>query len=444
MLTFVEEIILLLLQNDGRQVPVPSRSLNYALAGAVLMDLAMENRIDTDLERLFPVDNTPLDDSLLDATLTAIKAETEQRDTRYWLERTARDADAIHEEGLARLVAKGILERAGNRLMWVFRARRYPIIDGAAEREVKLRIMGVLFSDELPSPRDAMLMCLVDACDLFKELLTQSELEKAAPRIEVVANLDLIGHTIAQAINEFEARQATGAPQVMGQEHRDVIKGDRNMLTFVEEIILLLLRDDGREVHVPSWSLNYALAGAVLMDLAMENRIDTDLKRLILVNATPLNDSLLDPTLMTIKADTERRDTRYWLEQTAQNATAIHEEALARLVAKGILERTEDKVLWVFRSRRYPSVDGTAEREVKLRIMGVLFSDEIPSPRDAMLMCLVDSCGLFRELLTRSELEKAAPRIEVVANLDLIGHTVSEAIYEIEASVASSLQSHMF
>ncbi len=83
------------------------------------------------------------------------------------------------------------------------------------------------------------------------------------------------------------------------------------MLRFVEEIILLLLHDeDGRFVHVPRWSLEYAIAGGVLMDLAMENRIDTDLENLILVDATPVGDSLLDPTLAEIEAG-EKHDARY-------------------------------------------------------------------------------------------------------------------------------------
>ena len=61
------------------------------------------------------------------------------------------------------------------------------------------------------------------------------------------------------------------------------------MLRFAEEIILLLLNDDdGGFVYVPSWSLKYALAGGVLMDLALDGRIDTDLEKLILVNATPV------------------------------------------------------------------------------------------------------------------------------------------------------------
>ena len=214
------------------------------------------------------------------------------------------------------------------------------------------------------------------------------------------------------------------------------------MLRFVEEITLLLLHDDdGRFARVPSWSLSYALAGGVLMDLAMENRIDTDLEHLILVDATPTGDSLLDPTLAEVAAG-EKHDARYWVEQTAERSDAIQEEVLSRLIALGILERQEDRFLWVFRSRRYPMVDGQAEREVKLRIMGVLFSDDIPDPRDVVIICLADACGIFKELLSKRELEQAAPRIEQVRKLDLIGQAMTQAIQDIELSVAASVQGH--
>ena len=68
------------------------------------------------------------------------------------------------------------------------------------------------------------------------------------------------------------------------------------MLRFAEEIILILLDDeDGKFVNVPRWSLNYALAGGVLMDLAMENRIDTDIENLMLIDSTPVGDSHARP-----------------------------------------------------------------------------------------------------------------------------------------------------
>ena len=156
------------------------------------------------------------------------------------------------------------------------------------------------------------------------------------------------------------------------------------MLRFSEEIMLLLLDDKGgRFVDVPTLSLEYALAGAALMDLAMEGRIDTDPERLFVVDPTPLGDDLLDPALARIVASDESHDARYWIKQTAADAEDIRERSLARLVDRGILHREEDRFMWVLRTRRYPIDDYKAVREVKLRIMGVILSEDIPEARDS-------------------------------------------------------------
>ena len=212
------------------------------------------------------------------------------------------------------------------------------------------------------------------------------------------------------------------------------------MLRFPEEIMLLLLDDEGGDfVRAPEWSVQCALAGAVLMDLALENRIDTDTEQLILVDSTPVGDDLLDPTLAAIAASTEAHDTRFWIQDTAQRAYQIRERVLERLVDHGILHVRDDSFLWVFQSRRYPAVDGKADREVKLRIMEVLLSDEIPDPRDIVIVCLAEACGIFRELLSRRELDHATARIEQVRKLDLIGQAVSQAVWDIETSLALTM-----
>ena len=216
------------------------------------------------------------------------------------------------------------------------------------------------------------------------------------------------------------------------------------MLRFAEEIVLLLLNDDdGRFARVPNVSLDYAMAGGVLMDLALENRIDTDLEKLVLIDATPTGDTLLDPTLAEI-AEGGENDARYWVERTAVRSDAMREEVLKRLVGQGILERREDRFLWVFKSRHYPMVDGEVQREVKLRIMGVLFSDEIPDPRDIVIICLADACGIFKSIFSSQELDAVAPRIEQVRRLDLIGQAMTQAIQDIELTLVSSLQPHMY
>ena len=189
--------------------------------------------------------------------------------------------------------------------------------------------------------------------------------------------------------------------------------------------------------------MDYALAGGVLMDLALENRIDTDLEKLMLIDSTPTGDGLLDPTLADI-AEVGGHDTRFWLERTATRSDELREEALNRLVDGGILERAEDRFMWVFKSRRYPSIDGEAQREVKLRIMEVLFSDVIPDPRDIVIIALADACGIFRSIFTSSELERVAPRIEQVRKLDLIGQEMMHAIQDIELTLAQAMQPHMY
>ena len=67
------------------------------------------------------------------------------------------------------------------------------------------------------------------------------------------------------------------------------------------EAFLLLLRDvDGTLSRAPEWLVRHALGGAVLVDLALENRIDTDVQRLLLIDSTPAGDRLLDPLLAEI------------------------------------------------------------------------------------------------------------------------------------------------
>ena len=214
------------------------------------------------------------------------------------------------------------------------------------------------------------------------------------------------------------------------------------MLRFAEELLLLLLSDEGKFAAVPDLALDYALAGGVLMDLALENRIDTDLEKLVLVDATPVGDSLLDETLADVAAMDESAP-RFWVERTVGRGPAIRAHALSRLIDRGILESREARFLWLFRTQRYPVVDRSAKNEVKLRIMGVLFSDEIPDPRDVVIICLADTCGIFRELLSKREVGQASARIAQVRQLDLIGQAVSGALRDIEVSLQAAMHPYV-
>ena len=213
------------------------------------------------------------------------------------------------------------------------------------------------------------------------------------------------------------------------------------MLTFTEEILLLLLDDeDGSFVPITKANMGCAVAGAVLMDLAFAYRIDTDPQALVVNDPTPTGNPILDPTLAKLAAHPEPSNTRTWIRVlSVEDAPGIREQALESLVTRGILEMREARVMWTFRTRRYPTIDGNVEQEVKLRIGEVLHSDDIPDPRDAALIGLVDSCGLLRDIFPERNIEQLRPRIDQLRKMDLIGRELAGAIHDIEHTVMMAL-----
>ena len=206
------------------------------------------------------------------------------------------------------------------------------------------------------------------------------------------------------------------------------------MPRFAEELLLLILDNDDGDVvaSLPPQSLNTLLAGAALMDLALEDRIDTDLEGVSLIDATPVGDNLLDPVLADIAGDPEPRTIDYWLERAAARGDAIRESALTSLVEQGIVQSDESVMFFlsprVRHSRRYPAIDGAATEEVQFRIMRLLFSDDIPDPRDIVLVSLAAAGGVFERLLSPEELAEARERIDLISRMDFIGQSVARAL----------------
>ncbi len=217
------------------------------------------------------------------------------------------------------------------------------------------------------------------------------------------------------------------------------------MLTFAEEILLLLLDDERCDfVSLPQTAMECAMAGATLMDLAFMNRIDTDPGSLTILDPKATGNEVLDRTLQILGQATEIRDVKSWIEfLSREEGEWIRQGSLASLINQKILEERNEKFLWVFRTRHYPLIDGRAEREVKRRIMGTLFSDDIPDPRDIALICLVDTCDILDVILAEQEVRAATPRVEQLRKMDLIGREVARAVAEIETSIALAIsQTH--
>ena len=209
-------------------------------------------------------------------------------------------------------------------------------------------------------------------------------------------------------------------------------------LTLPEELILMLLNEENGYFHqVPGWDLNCAIVGAVLGELSMLARIDTDLESLFLVDATETGDPTLDPILKEIAEEPNKHDTLYWIERLAPRAESIIDLTLDRLVDMKILEQHAGEFWTLARNARMGKFaggfsEGTLVEFVKTRITKEIFDDEIPDPRDAMLISLVDACDVFRFMFQLDE--ETERRIKFIRQTALLGRTIAAAVAENIAS----------
>lgn len=124
MITISEEVLLLTLDYDSGWIneSLPADSRASAISGAILMDLAINNRMDTDPERLFVLDPSPLDEPPLDRAPERIISEGVERAIEYWIRELSDDHPALEGLLVERLISCGILFRGQYDRLWVMGA----------------------------------------------------------------------------------------------------------------------------------------------------------------------------------------------------------------------------------------------------------------------------------------------------------------------------------
>ena len=211
-------------------------------------------------------------------------------------------------------------------------------------------------------------------------------------------------------------------------------------LSLPEELILMLLNEETGYFHqVHGWELNCAVIGAVLAELSLLSRIDTDTESLLLVDASETGSPVLDSILKEIAKEPVQRNAQYWIERLALHAESIIDTTLDRLVDLGILKH-HDGGFWTLTSVKWhsdlhgSSMEDAADEFIKARISKFIYASVIPDPRDRIIICLVNTCDVFRFIFDLDD--EAEERIKFICKMDLIGRSIAAAV---EHKIASPL-----
>ena len=166
------------MDEQGILQPLEEGVFGSALAGAMLLELAFANRIDTDLGTLFVIDPSPTDDPAQDRVLAQIAARAEPVDARWWIRELAGDAGMLADAALAGLVRRGVVASPPRRRFGGARLRRLEVIDAEPRRQVANRLKATLSASDAPHPREAASVALLDACGLLANILPATDIRR--------------------------------------------------------------------------------------------------------------------------------------------------------------------------------------------------------------------------------------------------------------------------
>lgn len=201
-----EEIMLLALRDE--QGTIATGFVEQVVAGAILAELLLDNRITVDetkkqLVRLRRA--KPTGDPVIDECLEKISTAKRQGSLSKWVQQLAGIKNLKHKVA-QQLCKRGILRADEDKILFLFNRRIYPEINPAPEKKIIERMRKAIFTDHHQvDARTVVLISLANGSDLLRYTFGRKELKPCKTRIEKITNGDLTGKATREVIAACQA-----------------------------------------------------------------------------------------------------------------------------------------------------------------------------------------------------------------------------------------------
>lgn len=212
-------------------------------------------------------------------------------------------------------------------------------------------------------------------------------------------------------------------------------------MLIAEDLLLLFTDDETGRGQLDSTKLQYGLAGAILLELALDGKIDiadegepVKKGRLVVRDATPPDDPVLADRLGLLREKEGQKP----VNVLGALHKGLREQLLDGLAGRGILRQEKGKVLGLFPTTRWPAADSRHENDVRSRLRDVLVGGAQPDPRTGALVSLlvaVDAVGKVVESDDRRALKR---RAKEVAEGAWAGDAVRKAVESMNAAMMTA------
>lgn len=214
-------------------------------------------------------------------------------------------------------------------------------------------------------------------------------------------------------------------------------------MLIAEDLLLLLYDDQTGKPVTGSPGLDYALAGAVLIELTLNRKLDITVQgagekpgRLKVLDSAPTGDPILDERLAYVVNKPGKKPK----DQIGHLSKRLRDQLLTRLTDRGVLEADEGRVLGLFPVTRWPAKDARHEAEVRAKLESVLKVGTAPDERTGALIALLSALNVVPKVVTEAVDKRALKqRAKEIAESDWAADAVKKAVSEMQAAVTAAI-----
>lgn len=214
------------------------------------------------------------------------------------------------------------------------------------------------------------------------------------------------------------------------------------MTSIAEDLLLLLLDDESGKPLVDGVKLPRVLAGAVLLELALDDvvAVDTEGEQVkkgriaIRTEARPADPILAEAV--------ERLGSGRPLKPTAaieKLQKGLQEKLLARVVEQGWVSEERGRILGVFPTKKWPAIDSTPEQRVRDLIRAALIDGLTPEPRTAALIALLSAADAAPKVFPDADKRAVKKRAKEIAQGEWAAKAVRDAVASVNAAMTTAL-----
>lgn len=209
------------------------------------------------------------------------------------------------------------------------------------------------------------------------------------------------------------------------------------MTAGLPEDVMLLALDEARGTAPSSVGrrLDYALRGALLLELATRGRLRLEGRDAVVIDASPTGDDLLDEALAALAGRT--RSVKHWVGSL--QVPRLRRRVCERLVRSGALRREPRSFLGITFGARYPAADPAPRRELAEAIRSALLGSGPVDDATAARVALAHAAGEVPALVPRDRRRAAERRAKEIAAGDMVGEAVDRVVREVNAAVIAAV-----